>query len=81
MIMMGERLENKLFAPALYISVIDGHVKKDWLRPAGRDRFKFCVNSKTDIRFMNSCKRAEPVFWFCPCLYYTGNFIPVNPAP
>ena len=36
MIMMGERLENKLFASTLYISVIDGHVKKDWLRPAGR---------------------------------------------
>ena len=27
---------------------------------------------------MNSCKRAEPVFWFCLHLYYTGNFIPVN---
>lgn len=36
MIMMGERFENKLFAPAFYISVIDGHVKKDWLTPARR---------------------------------------------
>ena len=38
------------------------------------------LNSKTDIRFMNSYKRAEPVFWFGPCLYYTGNLFSVNAA-
>ena len=27
MIMMGEKLKNELFALALYISVIDGHVR------------------------------------------------------
>lgn len=31
MIMMGERLENKLFALALYISLINGYVKSGWL--------------------------------------------------
>jgi len=29
---------------------------------SSRDRFKFCVNVKTDIRFMNSYKWAEPIF-------------------
>jgi len=28
MIMIGEKLENELFALALYISVVDGHVKR-----------------------------------------------------
>ena len=45
-----------------------------------RDRFKFCVNTKTDIRHINSCKRAEPIFWFYLCLYYTGIFKHVNPT-
>ena len=30
MIMMGEKLKNELFVLALYISVIDGHVKHGW---------------------------------------------------
>ncbi len=34
MIMMGERLENKLFALALYISLINGYVKSGWLMPS-----------------------------------------------
>ena len=31
---MGERLENKLFALALYISVTDGYVKHGWHPPS-----------------------------------------------
>lgn len=42
-----------------------------------RDHFKFCVNSKSDIRFVNSYEGADR---FCPYLYYTGDFSPVNAA-
>ncbi len=34
MIMLGERLENKLFALALYIAIADRYVKSGWLVPA-----------------------------------------------
>lgn len=34
MIMMGERLENKLFALALYISAVNWYVKSGWLIPS-----------------------------------------------
>ncbi len=34
-------------------------------------RFKFCVSSKSDIKFVDSYKWAEPDFWFYPFLYDT----------
>ena len=34
MIMMGERLENQLFALALYIAIADWYVKSSWPIPA-----------------------------------------------
>ena len=51
-----------------------------------RDRFKFCVNSKTDIRFVNSYKWADPdflvlplsvlyrEFYHCPCSFKKNPF-------
>lgn len=45
------------------------------------DRFEFYVNSKSDIKFVNGYKWAEPIFRFCPCLYYTEIFRAVNAAP
>ena len=47
------------------------------LKQKVRERFKFCVNSKSDIRFVNSYEGADR---FCPYLYYTGDFSPVNAA-
>ena len=50
------------------------HRQRSWFRPGSSSKqpcrtnsfryfiFRFCVNQKTDIRFMNSCKRAEPAF-------------------
>ena len=36
---------------------------------------------KTDIRFMNSCKRAEPVFWFLPSSVLYREFYPCQCSP
>lgn len=41
MIMMGERLENKLFALALYIAIADRYVKSGWLIPTFSEDFLF----------------------------------------
>ena len=44
MIMIGERLENKLFAIILYIPV--GHVKYEWLMPSAFCRLHICSNKR-----------------------------------
>ena len=46
--------------------MIDGNKRIKRLSLLTRDRFKFCVNVKTDIRFVNSYKWAEPIFRILP---------------
>lgn len=44
-----------------------------------RDHFKFCVNSKSDIRHVNSCLRGGcRIFGSAPYLYYIANSGTVN---
>ena len=47
----------------VYSKSSNGTIETTWIT---RDRFKFCVNVKTDIRFVNSYKWAEPIFRILP---------------
>ena len=42
---------------------------------------KFCVNAKTDIRFLDSYKRAEPDFLVLPTVCIIQELYSVNIEP
>lgn len=66
----------------LNIGIIDADIEKWDCFKLDRDCFKFCVNSKNDVRYVDSYSRAEPDFAVSAliCIIHGFSGMSIRPA-